>query len=77
MIVQLYGPGGQGAQTIEASRVVVLDDNGIPLVFAATYGREGQSVAASLQDPNFEALIATLGLSMPKIRNWIDIDNDE
>ncbi len=59
LTVESYAPGGRNSQTVEASRVLVKDQHGNPLIIAAEY--VGGVFVSHFQDPDFEHLLQTFG----------------
>jgi hypothetical protein len=63
MIVETFAAGGKHAQRVTATRFVVYDDHGNPIVLAVEHG-PGQVFAAHLNDPEFEQLLDAFGVEM-------------
>lgn len=56
---------------IEATRVLVEDDLGNPIAFALQYG-PGMIIAATADDPNFNAMLQQMGIN--KVVAITDVD---
>lgn len=62
--VESFGPGGDGAQTAEASRVLIRDAFGNPICLAVSWEEDGEpkTIVAHLLDDDFEDLLRTFGV---------------
>lgn len=77
MTLELFGEGGIAPRVIEATRILIRDDHGNPIVFAARYLNPGDGLAgtivSTLNDPQFETVLATIGVAAARIRNRIEV----
>lgn len=72
LIVESFGEGGRDAATTAATRVVVRDEHGNPLVIAVEHG-EGKIHVSHFLDPEFEPLARAFGLVPPRVIQTIPL----
>lgn len=70
LTVESFAPGGRDSQEVPASRVIVKDSHGNPLILAVEYG-DGQYHVAHCLDPDFEHLVTTFGYTAPTIAKTV------
>lgn len=70
--VECFGRGGRSAASLEATRVLVSDAHGNPVLLAVEY-EPGKYLAAHLLDDDFEDLLATFGLKPSAVKAVIDL----
>lgn len=72
MIVETFAEGGRGAASVEATRVVIRDAHGNPIMVAVEHG-PGQIFCAHSADEDFEPLLAALGVRAATVVRQIDL----
>jgi hypothetical protein len=66
MTVEVFGPGGAGAASVEATRVVVKDQHGNPLAVVVEHETD-QYWCAHQDDPDFETVLEVLGIKAANV----------
>ena len=74
LTVESFGPGGRDAVSYQATRVVIKDASGNPLVAAVLYDAD-QYLVVTCEDETFDAVLRTMGMTAARVSRRLDIDS--
>lgn len=72
LTVEAYGAGGRDPIQAAASRVLIKDHLGNPLVLAVEY-EPGRYLVAHCDDPEFAELVQTFGVKAAQVRTRVQL----
>jgi len=70
--VETFKPGGRDPDSLEASRVLIRDQHGNPVVVAVTYA-DNCVLVSTCNDDDFQTVLDTLGVKASHVKKRITV----